>query len=90
MAGAAPKWHRASICVRYRDIWMSEEDRLKAGNTQANRNAGRSVGVWAWGPVRRILNAKKKILQVFDNVIRNRNGLRSTWLFRRSRDGVDG
>jgi len=46
--------------VRYRDIHPSEVERLKAGNTQANRSAGRSVGVWVWGLVRRVLSAKKK------------------------------
>ena len=60
MAGAAPQWHRANVWVRYRDIHPSEVERLKAGNTQANRSAGRSVGVWVWGLVRRVLSAKKK------------------------------
>ena len=46
--------------MRYRDTHPNEAERLKAGNTQANRNAGRSVGVWVWGLVRRVLSAKKK------------------------------
>ena len=45
MAGAAPYWRRANICVRYRDTRPSEVERLKAGIIQANRIAGRSVGV---------------------------------------------
>ena len=79
---------QTNICVRYRDTGPSEVDRLKAGNTQANRSAGRSVEVWVWGLVRSILSAKKT-LQVFDNVIRKENGLRCTCLFGRRRDGVD-
>ena len=75
MAGAAPQWHRANICVRYRDTRPSEAGRLKVGSKQANRSAGRSVGVWVWGLVRRVLSAKKKTLQVFDNIIRKGNGL---------------
>ena len=46
--------------MRYRDTRPSEAERLKAGNTQANRSAGRSVGVWVWGLVRRVLSVKKK------------------------------
>ena len=46
--------------MRYRETRPSEAERLKAGNTQANRSAGRSVGVWVWGLIRRVLSAKKK------------------------------
>ena len=46
--------------MRYRDTRPSEAERLKAGSAQANRSAGRSVGVWVWGLVRRVLSAKKK------------------------------
>ena len=60
MAGAAPYWHRDNICVRYRDTRPSEAEKLKAGNAQASRSAGRSVGVCVWGLVRRVLSAKKK------------------------------
>ena len=45
--------------MRYRDTRPCEAGRLKAGNTQADRSAGRSVGFWVWGLVRRVLSAKK-------------------------------
>ena len=60
MAGATPQWHRVNICVRYRDTRPSEVERLKAGNTQPNRSAGCSMGVWVWGLLRRVLSVKKK------------------------------
>ena len=46
--------------MRYRNTRPSEAERLKARNAQANRSAGRSVGVWVWGLVRHVLSAKKK------------------------------
>ena len=51
---------QTNICVRYRDTGPSEVDRLKARNTRADRNAGRSVGGWVWALARRVMSAKKK------------------------------
>ena len=75
MAGATPQWHRVNICVRYRDTRPSEAERLQAGNTQANRSAGRSVGVWVWGLVRRVLSAKKKKSYKYVNSEGKRSGM---------------
>ena len=46
--------------MRYRDTSPSEAEKVKAGNTHANRRAGRSVGVWIWGLGRCVLSAKQK------------------------------